>query len=171
METRMSRAKRDDAGEERQRSFVRLAVRYNKNHKDRDQPIPQALSRQLKEWLDGKASDEPLWPLLPHANLALRLRRDLQVARKAWIDDAATDVEREERQKSHTLKYTFNDGAKKVWADFHALRHTRASPSLCGPKVFGWGKRGLITPRRSSRPAMRICATAIWPRQQSPSPT
>jgi len=49
------------------------------------------------------------------------LRADLGNARKAWLDDAATPMERAEREATSFLCYVDAQGR---YADFHALRHT-----------------------------------------------
>ena len=48
----------------------------------------------------------------------------MEAARAAWIDAAPDAAEREQREKSNTLKYVFHDGVQNVFADFHGLRHT-----------------------------------------------
>src|ERR1700730_5094747 len=49
------------------------------------------------------------------------MRRDLDAARKRWIAEADTEVERREREKSDFLTYRNAEG---LFADFHAHRHT-----------------------------------------------
>src|SRR5205823_3420124 len=87
----------------------------------------QDLAVQLHEWLREKSEVGPVWRLLPHADLALRFRRDLERARTAWIAAATTAHEREQRERSNTLKYAHHDGVRMVYADFHGLRHTGIS--------------------------------------------
>ncbi|MCC6428837.1 MAG: hypothetical protein IT435_18700, partial [Phycisphaerales bacterium] len=60
-------------------------------------------------------------PIPSESRVAGMLRGDLAAAREAWIAEASTDKEREERRKSEFLVY--RDSAGKV-ADFQALRHT-----------------------------------------------
>jgi integrase/recombinase XerD len=57
------------------------------------------------------------------------LQRDLAAARAAWIREARTDGEREQREASDFLRY--EDAAGQV-ADFHALRHTYISGIVAG---------------------------------------
>lgn len=104
--------------------FVRLAARFNKNGKDRDQLIPQEVASRLRSWLKHHPDQGPIWQPAPHAHFALRFRRDLEAARTAWIDAAAEPDERKRRETSHVLKYVYHDGTGYVWADFHGLRHT-----------------------------------------------
>lgn len=106
------------------RPLVRLAAKYNKNGKDRDQPIPGDLAERLRLWLSSKPDSGRVWQPSEHADLALRFRRDLEAARAAWIAAADNDIERKRRQSSDTLKYVFHDGVQNVFADFHGLRHT-----------------------------------------------
>ena len=56
--------------------------------------------------------------------MARSFRKDLQAARTAWIEEAATDNERERRNESDFLLYRDKDGRV---ADFHATRHTYIS--------------------------------------------
>jgi len=85
------------------------------------------LQEQERRTLDGgvipfNAADgpEPLFPGTWPDRAAKMLRRDLEAARVKWLDQAATDEEREERERSDYLNYETDDGR----ADFHALRHT-----------------------------------------------
>ena len=61
-----------------------------------------------------------VWPGTWVSRSAEMLRNDLAAARAAWIDKAPTAAELIDRFKSHTLKYTNDDGRV---ADFHSLRH------------------------------------------------
>jgi hypothetical protein len=62
------------------RPFVRLAARHNKNGKNRDQMIPQDLAERLRSFLSGRDHQARVWEPFPHADLALRFRRDLEKA-------------------------------------------------------------------------------------------
>ena len=57
------------------------------------------------------------------------LRSDLAAARQEWIGEAATEAEREAREKSDFLAY--RNAAGDV-ADFHATRHTYVSGIVAG---------------------------------------
>ena len=50
------------------------------------------------------------------------IRADVDAARAAWIADAATPEEQQEREQSNFLRYC-DDRNRHL--DFHALRHTR----------------------------------------------
>lgn len=107
------------------RPFVRLGPAFNKNRKDRDQPIRRDLAAVLFEWLKTRPDKGPVWPAAPHADLALRFRRDMEHARAEWEKAARTAAERERRQQDPTfLRYCYHDGVRNVFADFHGLRHT-----------------------------------------------
>jgi hypothetical protein len=104
--------------------FIRSAAKANKNRRDRDQRISPELAAMLRQWLQGKPDQGLVWRPLPHADLVLRFRRDLEYARQTWIAEAAMPDEREQRERSGLLKYVEFVGAKNVYVDFHALRHT-----------------------------------------------
>jgi len=104
--------------------FVRLSAKWNKNGKNRDQIIPVELAARLRNWLVDKPGAGRIWRPLPHARLGLRFRRDLDLARSAWISASKDDRERNRRKSSRTLMYVYSDGIRNVFADFHSLRHT-----------------------------------------------
>jgi site-specific recombinase XerD len=107
-----------------ERPFVRLAASSDKGKKDRLQRIPAELAALLCKWLKTKSADAPVWTPRPHADLALRFRRDMERARLAWITAAPDDAEQQRREASDTLKPVFHDGVRLVHADFHSLRHS-----------------------------------------------
>lgn len=106
-------------------------------------PLHPGLAARLQQWLlecrnqttddrvipfnrtpaDGTSSNsdgaEPLFPATWPERAAKMLRSDLKAARKKWLNEAAYDSERQERERSDFLKYDTADGR----ADFHALRH------------------------------------------------
>lgn len=49
------------------------------------------------------------------------IQRDLAAARAAWLEEAETDEEREQREQTDFLAYEDSDG---LFADFHSNRHT-----------------------------------------------
>ena len=55
------------------------------------------------------------------STLAMLILADLKAARDAWLEQAPTDQDRKEREKSDFLQYRDSEGRA---ADFHALRHT-----------------------------------------------
>jgi hypothetical protein len=106
--------------------FVRLAARFNKNRKDRDQRIRADLAALLHGWLKTQPDDEGLlWRTPKHAHLELMVRRDLEAARAAWVAAAGRDAkEKERRERSSFLLYKDHAGR---YVDFHGLRHTGIS--------------------------------------------
>jgi site-specific recombinase XerC len=72
-----------------------LRASSTKNRKPADQPIPQALARELREWLRGKPPGESVFPL--HHETAKAIRGDLEAI---------------------GIPYETDDGV----ADFHSLR-------------------------------------------------
>jgi hypothetical protein len=104
--------------------FIRLAARFNKNRKERDQEIRKDLAAALHAWLAGKP-DGQVWKPSKHAHLELLMRRDLEKARAAWLAEAGEDrKELERREASSFLLYKDHAGR---FADFHSLRHTGIS--------------------------------------------
>ncbi|MCA9222352.1 MAG: site-specific integrase, partial [Planctomycetales bacterium] len=94
---------------------------YSKRRRLDVQPIRPDVAAELRTWLDGHQRTGKLWPRSWYLVAAMMLRRDLEAARAAWIEDEnATAHERSERERSDTLKY--EDAAGRVF-DFHALRH------------------------------------------------
>lgn len=103
---------------------VTLGPEWNKNRKPRRQVIRRDLADLLHGWLEGKPGAGPVWCASPHAHLSLMMRRDLEAARKKWLEEAKTPKERADREKSSFLQYRDASGR---YADFHALRHTAIS--------------------------------------------
>lgn len=103
-------------------SVIVLDAKATKNRKVAKQSIRPEFAQDIKKWLEGlpEAPETPLWQSLPFKS-AKMLREDLEAARAAWIESAATPAEREERAKSDFLAY--RNAAGEV-ADFHSLRHT-----------------------------------------------
>lgn len=105
--------------------FVRLEAKFNKNRKERDQRIRRDLADLLHEWLKGQPGEGRLWRTPKHAHLELMVRRDLEVARAAWVTAAAENAtEKERRERSSFLLYLDHSGR---YVDFHGLRHTGIS--------------------------------------------
>lgn len=105
------------------RPFVRLAGKHNKNRKDRDQPIPRDFAAALFEWMKTRPAGL-VWKVPPHAAKELWMRRDMDAARKIWIDEAKTPKAMAQRESSDFLRY---EDSKGRFADFHGWRHTGIS--------------------------------------------
>ena len=101
---------------------VTIEAAYSKHRRRDEQPIRRDLADLLRPWLKGRPAGEPVFRL-PDKVFKL-MQADLAAARDAWLKDAKTDKERQERERSTFLAY--RDGAGRV-ADFHALRHTYIS--------------------------------------------
>ncbi|GMV23996.1 MAG: hypothetical protein AMXMBFR58_00270 [Phycisphaerae bacterium] len=100
---------------------VTVSAAYSKHRREDVLPIRPALARDLTAYFDGAEKGKTAFAIPSESRVAGMLRGDLAAAREAWIADATTDAEREERRKSEFLLY--RDSAGKV-ADFQALRHT-----------------------------------------------
>jgi len=100
---------------------VTISAAYAKNRRQDRLPLKPTTARLLADFL---ASREPNAPALnmPHAcNVVRMFRKDLEDARQAWIKDARSAEQREQRERSDFLAYVDDAGRR---ADFHALRHT-----------------------------------------------
>ena len=83
---------------------------------------------ELRNWLPTQKRVSPSQPLfhLKSASGELRdtakmMRRDLDVARKKWIEESDDPEEQNRRRESDFLRYKDSAG---LFADFHANRHT-----------------------------------------------
>jgi len=98
---------------------VTVEAGYSKHRRRDVQPIRRDLADLLRPWIEGKTPGLPVFNM-PDKPVKL-VQADLAAAREAWIEEAASEKERDEREKSSFLEY--RDAAGHV-ADFHALRHT-----------------------------------------------
>ncbi len=115
------------------RPCVIVEAAYSKRRKRDEQPIPSELAGQLRAFLAGKRENVRIWRMGLYT--ATMFQRDLAAARAAWIEEARTAGEREQRERSRFL--CERDHAGQV-ADFHALRHTfitRLARANVPPKV------------------------------------
>ncbi len=102
---------------------VAVEAAYSKHRRRDEVPLHPALVTELRDWLGGKAKGERLWPgnWAKHNEACDLIKRDLEAARSAWIEEAASDgPQRVEREQSDVLVYRDREGRV---ADFHALRH------------------------------------------------
>ena len=107
---------------------VSLKPKESKRRKRDWIPLHDTVCERLLAWLDTKGKmgkTEPIFPLRsPGGRLrktCKMMRMDLAAARKAWIEEAKTDGEKEKREDSDFLQYVDQE---EVFADFHANRHT-----------------------------------------------
>jgi integrase/recombinase XerD len=102
---------------------VTVEAAYSKHRRRDEVPLHPGLITELRPWLGTKTTDTPLWggKWAKQFSAAAMIRRDLDAARAAWIGEAVSGKEKEQREKSEFLKY--RDDCGEV-VDFHALRHT-----------------------------------------------
>jgi len=100
---------------------VAVRAAYSKRRRDDTQPIPQTTAEALRAFLATKMPAAKAFNLPTASKIAPMLKRDLAAAKAAWVKEAPTPLERDERGRSDFLAY--RDSAGRV-ADFHALRHT-----------------------------------------------
>ena len=82
----------------------------------------------LRPWLVKHERDERPFAAIPERT-ARMLRDDLDEARRRWLQDAKTDAERQQRERSDFLKHIDSDGRV---LDFHGTRHTYISDIVAG---------------------------------------
>jgi integrase len=118
---------------------VTVEACYAKNRRKAVLPLHADMAQRVQAWLAERAGGRPdvpailslkgapaghvgrLWTgaaVKPHST-ADTLRRDLEAARKRWIEASADEPERKARETSDLLKYQTREG----YADFHSLRH------------------------------------------------
>jgi integrase len=95
---------------------------YSKRRRRDVQPIRHDLAERLRAYLADKGQGDPAF-VVPRCT-AKMMRHDLAAARAAWLDEAGSDGDHKERERSDVLAY--RDASGRV-ADFHALRHTYVS--------------------------------------------
>jgi integrase len=106
-----------------------VAAAYSKRRREDTQILHPELARQLRDWLATKQHFAPTTPLFPVSGRVpggvdrkthKMMRRDLEAARKEWLEEAKTDAERKKREDSDFLAYCNHAG---LFADFHSCRH------------------------------------------------
>lgn len=100
--------------------FVRVAAADSKRRRAEDQPIAASVAAVLRPWLARKPAGERVFAF-DVAKAAAWLRADMDAARAAWVAEASTLAEREEREGRDFLRHT--DAAGRV-VDLHAIRYT-----------------------------------------------
>jgi site-specific recombinase XerD len=111
---------------------VTLEAAYSKHRREDVLPLHPELASRLQQWLqerraDGdiirladRKADTKLFPGTWPERAARMVRRDLTKARTAWLNEAETPDERQDREESDFLEFETDEGR----ADFHSLRHT-----------------------------------------------
>jgi hypothetical protein len=100
-----------------------VAAGYSKHRRTDVLPLRKDFAERIRVWIDGKwrfGSDRPLFKVTA-AKTSEIIRRDLDVARKAWIGEAADEAEKKKREKSSFLASPDYHGCV---VDFHSLRNT-----------------------------------------------
>ena len=102
---------------------VVVEAAYSKHRRRDEVPLHPELVPVLRTWLSSKPAGARVWPgkWAKHTEAVDMIRRDLETARAAWIAEADTAAEQQQREASDFL--TYRDSQGRV-ADFHALRHT-----------------------------------------------
>jgi len=107
---------------------VRVLAAYAKGKRTDDVPLHTAVVERLRKWLATQGDlgpDERLFSLQTPGGHWRKtnkmMRKDLEAAREAWIDEAETPAEQSDRERSDFLTYQDEDG---LFADFHSNRHT-----------------------------------------------
>jgi integrase len=109
---------------------VTVPAAYTKNGRSDTMPLHPVVVDQLQAWLATKpiSRGAPLFELKSPGGGFRKthkmMRKDLEAARKAWIEEAKESGVLEEvrrREGSDFLKYRNSAG---LYADFHANRHT-----------------------------------------------
>ncbi len=118
---------------------ITIKAAYSKRRRDDVQPLAASTVEMLKLWREAGGpcvAEDPVIPNLKRwTRTADMTRADLRAARETWLEEAATDQERSDRQASYFLCYEDRDGRV---ADFHSLRHTYITNLVRGgvqPKV------------------------------------
>ncbi len=103
--------------------IVTVEAAYSKHRRQDEVPLHADLVAELRPWLAKKEQGARVWPgkWAKHSQGVDMIRRDLGIARAAWIAEAQTAGETMAREASDFLAYADHDGEV---ADFHALRHT-----------------------------------------------
>ena len=101
--------------------YIYCKASNTKNRKQAKLPIDRILANHLADLVATKIPKAPIFSMPHRFDVAGMLRDDLADARRMWLDEAADDLERREREQSDFLLEE-NDRGQKL--DFHALRHT-----------------------------------------------
>jgi len=114
---------------------VKVQAAYSKRRRIDHQPLPPETVHVLRELTADLRPTDPVWPSVVARSLNIALRRDLDAARAAWIEETPEEPEREVRRATDFLAGINGEGEV---VDMHALRHSFVSGLVRGgasPKV------------------------------------
>lgn len=96
---------------------------YSKRRRTDVMPLRSDLAKRIQDWIATKRKLDPTKPLVKIAKkrTAEMLKKDLALARKAWLKKSPNEQERQRREQTSFLTYQNDQGH---YADFHALRKT-----------------------------------------------
>lgn len=100
---------------------VTVEASYSKRRRTDVLPLREGTAKLLAPVLNRLGVSAVLFPWSNSTHIADMIRSDMKAARTAWLDQAGSPAEREEREKSDFLK---NLDSRGRVVDFHALRHT-----------------------------------------------
>jgi len=113
---------------------VTVEAAYSKHRREDRQILHPDLVERLRRWLSDRKPEpgEILFPISERTcgidrRTSEMMMQDLAAARAIWIDEAADEKERKQREAADFLKYRDSQGR---FADFHSLRHTFVT-NLC----------------------------------------
>jgi integrase len=100
-----------------------VAASYSKHRRTDVLPLRKDFAERIRVWINGKWRVRPdrLLFKVTGAKTSEIIRRDLDVARQAWIDEAEDEAEKKKREKSSFLASPDDHGRV---VDFHSLRNT-----------------------------------------------
>ncbi|MGE5610448.1 MAG: tyrosine-type recombinase/integrase [Bacillota bacterium] len=127
---------------------VTIGATGEKRRKGTTSPLRAELVEMLRTYVAGKIPQAKALVVPQKENAIRMLRADLAAARQAWIDEAQMEQERKQREESSFLAYV---DERSLYADFHALRHTR------GVWLFEHNK---ATPREAQE-LMRVSSLSL----------
>lgn len=123
--------RRNEIGSVTRRSFdfesdpptLTVQAGYSKHRKTDILPLRRDFAARIQSWLETKRRLAPTKSFFQIADkrTAEMIRKDLAVARAAWLDQANDPAERKRREKSSFLAHLDDQGRV---VDFHALRMT-----------------------------------------------
>ena len=140
-----------------------IAAVFNRRQQDEAQPLPAALVEPLRTWLAGFPAGERVFARIA-GGTARMPRSDLKAGRRAWLDAAADESERKQREEHDFLKYADHQGEV---ADFHAIRViyvsrvTAAGASVKDAQTLARHSSPVLTMNVYARTSLRAMAPAV----------